>query len=239
MQITVSIPNDARFLIKANQKVEFKTPFFEKRTRNSNILLISQSLGIPPKKIFKFLKKFVGDSVKKGDLIGIKKDLFSTKRIVSSFDGVIKEIDYEEGKIIIESFKDSNVFSTYFKGTVVELKKDRAIIKVESGKEYELKKAGTDFGGPTLYEKDISRVDGLRADQIERKILIFDSPTSFVLTKMEALGLKGMVSLRLLTEESHLPMAQLRSIDDFKQILSQQFPYCLVNQKLSKIYFYR
>jgi len=239
MQITVSIPNHAHLLIKANQKVEFKTPFFEKRTQNSNILLISQSLGIPPKKIFKFLKKFVGDSVKKGDLIGIKKDLFSTKRVVSSFDGIIKEIDYEEGKIVVESFKDSSVFSAYFKGTVVEIKKDRAIIKVENGKEYELKKAEMDFGGPTLYEKDISQVGGLRADQIEGKILIFDSPTSFVLTKMEALGLKGMISLRLLTEESRLPMAQLRSIDDFKQILSQQFPYCLVNQKLSKIYFYK
>lgn len=239
MQITVSIPDDAHCLIKTNQKVDFKTPFFEKRTQNSNILLISQELRIPPKKIFKFLKKFVGDTVKKGDLIGIKKDLFSTKRIVSSFDGVIKEIDYEEGKIIIDSFKDSNEFSAYFKGTAVEIKKDRAIIKVEGGKEYELKKAGMDFGGPTLYEKDISQVDSLHADQIEEKILIFDSPTSFVLTKMEALGLKGMVSLRSLTEEPRLPMAQLRSIDDFKQILSQQFSYCLVNQKLSKIYFYR
>jgi len=53
------------------------------------------------------------------------------------------------------------------------------------------------------------------------------------------LGGIGFITLTRLPEQSSKPQAQIKIIEDFKKVLTLKYPYCLVNKKDSKIYFYQ
>jgi len=69
-------PKTVSVFLKKGQEVDFDTPFLDTE-ENVNIQIpIANSLNISPSKIFNFLKKFVGENIKKGDIIAVKRDFF-------------------------------------------------------------------------------------------------------------------------------------------------------------------
>ncbi len=77
MNLSFSLPQNSTCLLKVGQKVDFETPFFAGRKSEDVTILIAEKMGIPPAKIFTYLKKFVGDTVKKGDILAAKKGLLT------------------------------------------------------------------------------------------------------------------------------------------------------------------
>ncbi len=229
MQVTLTIPDDAKCLLKAGQTVDIGMPFLEKKETITVTLEAASYLGIAPSKIFNHLRKFVGDAVNIGDLIGINKGLLSTKKMKSKFSGIIKEIDHTTGNIIIVTAGSANmVQKTFFRGEISAVNKQTITVELKKSREFPLQKSTADFGGKVLYTED--GLDG--------KIFFSETITGYLQQKAEAIGATGFVTLTHLNEQTNLPFAQLKNIADSKKILDLQLPYCLINREHSTIYFY-
>lgn len=235
MLIIISIPEDAKCLLKAGQNVDFDTPFLEYKTAIEVDINISKKIGIEPNKIFNFLKKFVGEKVCKGEILAVKKGLFATNKVICDQDGVIKEINHYEGTLIIKVFKDNkNINLAYFKGDITDINKNEVILKVKDGEEINLKKVSADFGGETFYYIN----DNLNTHDVADKIVICKEINSYAQSKSEALGARALITLIKPNDLSNIPQAQVKEIEDFNKIIQHKNPYCLVNKKSSKLYLY-
>ncbi len=229
MLVTLAILSDAKCVLKSGQAIAFGSPYLEKKVTNVVTVPAAHSLGISPAKIFNHLRKFVGDDVKTGDLLGINKGLFSTKKIYSEYTGVIKEIDHHNGNIVITTTTTSEKsLKSFFKGDVVEVKKNEIVIELKKGKEYSILNATDNFGGEVSYS----------TDKTAAKIIVAATLTPYTQLKLEAVGITGFILLTKLGEKTDLPVAQIKNIDDFKEITKLHFPYCLIDKEHSKIYFY-
>lgn len=94
MHLKIKLPETGECLIKVGDSVDFSTPFVLVNKAVEVQIPIAQKLGIKPDKIFRHLKKFVGEKLAKGDVIAAKKSLFSTQKIHAPSEGLIKEIDH-------------------------------------------------------------------------------------------------------------------------------------------------
>src|SRR5438067_2085971 len=114
--ISISIPHTGgALLVKEGQKVDFKTPLLETPVSTTISINIASHLGIAPSQIFLSIKKVVGENIQKGELLAQKKTLLSKKTFTSPYEGVLKEINHEDGTIVIEiSEEDNSVVHCYF-----------------------------------------------------------------------------------------------------------------------------
>jgi len=237
MTIELKIPINAHLLVKENQSVDFQTPFFELKTKKNINIPVAKKLSIKPDKIFRYLKKLVGENIEKGEVIAERKTFFSSQKIVSSNSGVIKEINHDLGEITLEiNEKDEQIRSCYFKGKIKKIEKNKIEIDIEKKIEVEGKNIEKDLGGEVFYLKETEQIT---ADKINKKIVVSETLKSFNQIKIEALGALGFITLTKLTEPSNLFSCQIKKIDDFKKILTLQYSYCLIYEGSSKIIFYQ
>lgn len=238
MSIIITIPEDTKCLLKSGQAVDFLTPFLENKVISDIAIPVAKKLNIASDKIFNYLIKFVGDSVEKNDIIAEKKSLLGNTSIVSETKGIIKEINHNSGEMVIStSIAQKGHISAYFKGEVIDIEKKQLKLKAQEVREFTCKQTASDFGGETFYLQDTSK--SIFAPQMSNKIMITESITPYLLTKAEALGIKGFISLKNPPQDSNLAKVQIKNIDDFKKIFHLNLPYCLINKQYSKIYFYR
>ncbi|MEK7633408.1 MAG: hypothetical protein AAB437_01025, partial [Patescibacteria group bacterium] len=178
MLISIPIYTADRCLLKEGQSVDFKTPFLEKKVEEEVNISIAKSLGVPPQKIFHYLKKFVGESVEKGEIIAVNKSMFSTKKIISKYSGQIKEINHSDGSITISSkTKIDNVVNAFFKGNVNKIKKNEILIETNKGEQFPAKNVSHDFGGKTFYS--INNSD-FTSENLLNSVVVCDSITTYL-----------------------------------------------------------
>lgn len=238
MIISIPIPEGTKCLLKIGTAVDLGQDFLEIENKVSVTIPLAKKFNIPAKDIFKHIKKFVGEPLTKGEILAVKKGFFTTTKILSEYEGTIKEIDHHEGHLVIEtSTGEKNKLPAYFKGEIESINKSELKIKVKTGKEYPLKKTSGNFGGKAIYIED-SGVNSITAD-CNTAIGIAESFTSYSQSKTEALGIDGYISLNTLPEETRLPHAQIKQINDFKKIFEHKLNYCIINEKKSTIIFYQ
>jgi len=238
MVITIDIPEGGQLLLKMGQKVDLETPLMETKTEEKTELLIAKELNIPPDKIFQHLKKFVGDHIKKNDLLAIKKGFFSKQDFFSPIEGIINEIDHVDGKLVVTIEKSGkNTVPTLIKGEVIKVGKRQVEIKVKKGEEFLLKTISQDFGKQCYYPQSTNEPE-LKPEEIAHKIVFAKSISDYLQRKIEALDAQGFVTLNKLSEPTDLPIAQVKNIADFEKIIHFKYPYCFLSQKLSKIFVY-
>lgn len=237
MIISIAIPEHAKCLLKNGSNVDIGTPFLEFSTQSLVNIPLAKKLKIHPASIFKYIKKFVGEPLKKGEVLALKKGFFSSTKILSEYDGIIKEIDHDDGQLLIEiENNEKKKTLAYFKGEVEEINKYELQLKVKTGKEYLTKKTTGNFGGQTMYLKDSD--DKTITAECNNSICVVESPTSYTQSKTEALGINGFITLNSLPEETNLPNALFKQISDIKKVMEYKLPYCIVNEKKGTITFY-
>lgn len=237
MLITVSPSVSDHCLLKEGQVVDFETPFLQKKIEQEINISISKNLNVPPEKIFHYLKKFVGESIEKNEIIALNKGIFTTKKIVSKYSGLIKEINHSDGSITILSKTEAeNTINSCFKGKVRNIKKNELSIEVGKGEQFPAKNISQNFGGKTFY---LDENPDFNSENLFNSIVVCENITSYYKAKAEALGCQGFLSLNKLTEESSAPFAQLKNINDYKKIVKSKFTYCTILSNSSNIYFYQ
>lgn len=235
----ISIPLDKKddIQVKPGQKVDFGTPLGHDTTVTEVKILLSEKLGLQPKKIFSYLKKFVGDEIKKGDLLAEKKGVFSIKKYLSEHEGIIKEVNHDQGYLVVKTtVVEGREKKAYFKGEVAEVEKDSLKLKVNKYKEFTIKEDAKNFGGPAVYIKSASDID-FNSD-FENKIICVEAFSGLDQVKLEALGAAGFVTMAGLPESTGLAACRVKDPHDWEKILEANFPYCLIDGNNNTIYFY-
>jgi len=237
MIITIIIPKDTKLLVKSGQTVDFDTPLVEKHLQTDIKISIDKKLGIKPDKIFHYLQKFVGETVEKDEVLAFKKGVFLSKKVISNYKGIVKEINHNDGMMLIACDVDEKkYFPAYFKGEITEIINGSELrLKVKEAKEYEAKNISDDFGAQVFYYK---KGADLNSANINCKIVVAKEINPFEQIKIEALGGKGFVTLNKIPNMQKLPNVQFKKIEDFDHAVKNNFPYCLIQKSSSKIYFY-
>lgn len=236
MLIIVPLSVSDHCLLKEDQIVDFETPFLQKKIEEEVSISIAKNLNVSPQRIFHYLKKFVGESIEKDEIIAVNKGMFTTKKIVSKYSGLIKEINHSNGSITILSKTEvENTINSFFKGKIVKIKKNELSIEVGKGEQFPAKNTNQNFGGKTFYADNSS---DFYAESVANSIVVCENITSYYKSKAEALGCKGFLSLSKLSEDLGTPFTQLKNINDYKKIVKTKFAYCTVVSSSSTIYFY-
>lgn len=238
MQISVFYPSSFKCLLQNGQNVDFDTLYLEQELSTDIAIAVAKKLRIKPNHIFRYLKKFVGEKIHQGEILAEKKGLIGATKVIINQEGIIKEIDHNQGLVIISTPQEkTKSIKAFFKGEVLEIKKGIILIKVKKGESFPIKNAINNFGGETFYF--LNKFTDLLNSQLSNKIVISESVSDYFQTKIETLGAKGFVLLNKLPQNTNTNFAQIKNIDDFKKIIKLKFPYCLINKDSSTIYFYQ
>ena len=235
MVVSLNIPDDVGILVKKGQLVNYSTPLWEKVSEETIEIDIAKKLAIKPEKIFDYLKKFIGDQVKKDEVIAEKKGFLFNKEILSPKEGEIKEINHESGVVIISSLTQKEIIYSFFKGEIINVEKSLLKVKVADGHPYLIKKTDEELGGDVYYYQPNNF---LTASDVEEKIVIFNEIDPIQQIKIEALGAKAFIGAKMISETTHLPFFQLKNQKDIEKIFQFKKSACLIVKNESKIIFY-
>lgn len=244
MILSITVPINGELLIKAGDKVDFSTPLVNNHIKKEIKIPLARSLHINPKKIFTVLNKFVGEKVKKGDIIAQHKAFLTKNKYISEHEGTLKEVNHNDGFITLEIASDeTTLLKAFFKGEVVEIEqnkeKEKTIIhyKVHNAKQYDMKDAEDYFGGPVYYHKR-TEPQLITEEQVSGYIIFTKTLLAYEQTKLETLGASGFIVLHSLPEKTTVPHAKIKEIPDWEELHSLKLPYCTIDQELSRIYLY-
>lgn len=238
MIIELPIPKGKKILIKEKDDVNFDTPLVKVINVKSIKIPISQELDIPPKKIFLTLTKNVGDQINLGDIIAKKKSLLSEKKYLSDFAGVLKEIDHDEGSILIEAEdKEGEKINSFFKGKVHKIKDGIIEIEVQAAEKFQLIEASDNFGGEVTIadEQDLNKIK----QNISNKVLLIKKIQTYNQLKLEVMGAVGYITIEPLSKQIDIPYARIKNIEDWEKIKKLNLPYCSIIKSQNIVYFYR
>lgn len=237
MLINIPLSVSDNCLLKEGQTVDFNDPFLQKKVEEEINISIAKNLNVSPQKIFHYLKKFVGESIEKNEILAINKGMFTTKKIVSKYSGLIKEINHSDGSITVLSKTEiENTIHSYFKGKVNKIKKNELSIEVNKAEEFPAKNVNQNFGGKVFYTDEKSNFN---SENVLNSIIVCENITSYYKAKAEALGCHGFLSLSKLPDDLEIPSAQLKNINDYKKIIKEKFTYCTILSNSSIIYLYQ
>lgn len=232
MTIKLSLPPDVVIKPKKGDAVNFGDPLYEYSFSKKITINIAQKLGIKPDNIFQYLVKIIGEPIRKGELLAVKKSFFSPKKIYSSYDGIIKDINHQTGEVIIMSNKDcqKKVIVANFKGVIEDFNQTYLKIKIKEGKPFFLKEINQDGGGESYYFQSENSFFRLNEEEITDKIIIIENLKLIIEVKCEALGAKGFVFLKG-QPSTNLPWAKIKNIDDYQKLYQLKKKYVIFSKR--------
>jgi len=241
MNISLNYPAGAKLLLKSGQEVDFGEPFYKIEKKRKIQIDVSKKLGISPNKIFKSLKKFVGEEMKKGDIIAEKKSFLDHQKLISDFDAQLREVNHNDGTITVDiKSEESLIKAVFFKGEVVELGKGEVKLKVNNHKEFPIREIINleegKSGGEVYY---LSEKKDVTEEEIDNRVIVAKKITAYDQAKFEALGAVGFLVQDDLPDKTDHPVAKVKGVDDLKKIQTLKLPYCIIDKRESKIIFYQ
>ncbi len=232
MLTEIPYDGDRALAIKTGMAVDFNTPLYKGSTKREERIEVASLLAIHPQTIFTHLKKNVGDTVKKGELLAEKKSFFGQKHIVSDLDGVITEVDHIEGIVLLETQSDEFVETCWFTGTIQAITKTHISLKVGSHQTVEVKHIERDFGGSVWLMH--SHTDNAPASPVA----LAEKFTTYDIAKLEALGGTGFIATYAFTGETILPHTEFKLKNGYEDAAKLTLPYCITQAHHSTIIFY-
>lgn len=241
MIIKINLPENVKLLVKENDYIDFGQPLAEKKETKEIIINLFEKLNVRSNKIFNCLKKFVGDQIKKNDLLASKKGLFYEKKIFSPVDGQIKRIDHNNGEVVIktESNKNKKILA-FFKGRIHKISDQTINLEIKKSLSLPIKKNNfPNFGGQVLYFDEKNDEKNIEEEKIENKVIVSQFLQPTIAAKLQALGSIGFVLFKKPEENFDLPIIIVKKADDIKKVKEEGFSYCLVQHLSDTIIFYQ
>lgn len=221
--------------VSVNDKLTAGQIIAEKKEKGiEEVIHVFQILRVPPQKIVKTLRKNLGDSVSKGDVLAIKKGRLrlGTKKIISEFSGTIVKIDEEKGDVLIHTgVGDKNLITIIspVDGIVDFCNNDKIVIKTERQTLLAKRAAGEEARGELFVledqEIDFSKITA----EVAKKIVLGKNFAKGSIFKVFALGALGVVGAQIgesdfedLEEKGiKLPVVQIEE-EDFDKLVKHK-----------------
>ena len=170
-------------------------------------------------------------------MVAEKNGLFAKTHYKSEVDGLIREISHTDGAIIISVDSGNDLISmSPLVGEVEEVTKKEVKIKISKSHNYEAKTMEGEGGGRVLYVK--SEHDLMSEEEVDGAIVCTESLTSYNQMKYEALGAAGFIVQKSLSEETPIPFAVVKTIQDFETLQKTASPSCFLRKDSGTIVCY-
>ncbi len=237
MVVKIQIPQNVAVLVKDGQKVDFKTSLFKKSVKRNIKIPLAKILDIKPGKIFFSLKKVVGEEVHKGEVLAIKKGFWEEKKFYSEYDGILKEINHQDGYLVIsgQTEEEESIIS-FFKGEIKGVEEGLLKVDIKAAKEFSLLASSQDFGGEVYYPK-AQDINTFKQEEIDSKVLLMKKIESFNQVRLEVIGALGFITLEPLSQKPSIHYATIKNARDWEEIVKTNLPYVVVSG--SSVYFYQ
>ena len=238
MNIVLKLPAGSDILVKEGKDIDFGADLVSENKIQDVTIELSRILSLQNRKIFDALRKFVGEKVNKGDLIAENNKMFLKKQYFSEYEGIIKEVNHDDGTLIIStrSTEKSTAASTV-KGTVEKIDKNQITVKIKEAQSYPFTELSESFGGVAVYCKP-GRAQLLSEHEIQGNIVVTEKLLPYEHIKLETLGAKAFVLKEPLTDKTFLPVIVIKDADDFSKIMSDKKAYCTADSVNGQLYFY-
>lgn len=216
--------------VTVNDKLTLETVIAEKRNGKTQVINLS-SFGFPQNSLEKSLKKSIGDSIKEGEVIAVKKGKLGlgSKKFLSRFSGIITKVNEETQEIYIRSGIDE-VTETMFSpvvGTVDFCNNEKIVIKTDKEAVIAKDALGKKADGEIYYIEslDFNKL----TSEISDKIILVKILDKTSLFKILGLDAKGIITeeiddvdfIDLNDKKIETPILSV-SEEDFKKILKNK-----------------
>lgn len=208
-QISLTLPPDSTVKVHPGDTITFDTEIAQtaQAPTTSQTIPIADSLKFSPSKVFKHLKKNIGDKIQKGDVIATKDAVFATKKFIADADGVLTGVNHHSGEITIEhttSESAKGVVLALVEGTVATTEKDMIVCKVAKTLVCELSTPTTSRVGGKIVITDNAHVSQLTLPQVQGNIILSTDGSDYVFSKLEALGASYIITDHLPRTSAHV-----------------------------------
>ena len=226
--------------VSVNDKLTAGQIIAEKKDRAvEEVIHISQILKISPQKITKALRKHLGDSISKGDIVAVKKGALGlgTKKIISDFSGTIIKINEGTGDVLIHtSSGDKNLITIIspVDGTVDFCNNEKIVIKTDREAMLAKRAEGGEARGE-LFVIDGDDIDFAKIDfGVSKKIVLGKKFEKGSIFKAFGLGALGIIGVEI--RESDLDDLSEKGIKSPVIQIEEEDYSKLVKQKNKQIY---
>lgn len=193
VSLEILLPEGSRVQVEVGDRVLRGQPVASQEGKTREIDL-GKLLGVPAKRVGKYLLSSLGSQVKKGQMLAEKKGLFKKKFFKSPIDGVLESLT-EKGILKIREKKKGQEIKIPTNGKVKKIKEEKVLIEVPV-----VKIAGDWAIGKSTWglvkicsSKEKNELADL-GEEIEGKLLAFKGEIPVALAyKAEALGATGLV----------------------------------------------
>ncbi len=199
--LPVLLPEGFTPKVSVNDKLTAGQIIAEKKEKGiEEVVHVFQILDVSPKKMAKTLRKNLGDSVSKGDVLAVKKGRLrlGTKKIISEFSGTIVKIDEEKGDVLIYTGSGDKNLTTIISpvdGIVDFCNNVKIVIKTEKQALFAKRAAGEEATGELfLIENEDIDFSNITAE-VAKKIVLGKNFAKGVIFKVFALGALGVVGV--------------------------------------------
>ncbi len=191
---------------------------------------LAQILKVKPEKVFDFMAVKIGDSIKKGEAIAVKKGFLSDKiEVKAELDGIIKSLSIQTGELVMEaSVSDNKNIKEAIEPRYVEKKRSEGVL-VQKPKDLKISKNkiigvfGFGLGAGELAVCD-KMLDFSRLKKEYKKKIVYAPSISGkgAFYKASAIGLSGLL---ILSVEKNI-------LEDLQEIAQDSnFGFLLLSEK--------
>lgn len=194
--INLPIPTTFKISVEVGDSITNKT-LLGKFLPSSHIetIHLAKLLGISNNKISKYLQKQIGEKVKAGDVIAVKKGILSSSIVRSPINGKLVELDLARGILSLAKYEDEDkeaLFSpiagkvTSISKSFIEIESESLILKSE-------KAQGREVMGKLRYIQ-AEKVGILQNyDEIDNSIVLCQTASEALLVKFSVIGVLGII----------------------------------------------
>jgi len=239
MIVPISLPEGARIVVKKGDQVDFQTPLLEEDNDQTIKVAVAQEIGVPADKIFNYLAKFVGEEVKKGEILAVKRNFFSEKKCLAEQAGTVREVNHQDGSLLIKLATNRKKHRlSFFKGLIKKVTNNILEVEIADGLSFPLRTANRLFGGPLFHLKETKKNKTLAKEDIENKIIVAQKLDAYSLVKFSTLGAKGYVLENKTGLDPDLNYGLIKKVDDLHKIFVYNRKYCLILNDKKELIIY-
>lgn len=241
--LPILLPEGFISKVSANDKLTAGDVIAEKKGKGKEeIVHLSSDLGVSPSEVKKYLKKNLGDGVKNGEVIAVKKGIFKGLKIKSPFLGTVVKIDEGKGDVYIQTEgegKNESIFSPV-DGTVDFCNNEKIVIKTDKEAIIAEDCVGEEAEGEIF---QIEKIDfnNLTSD-ISDKVIAVRKLDKVSLFKIIGLGANAVITeeiddidfIDLVEKRIKTPVMNVTD-EDFKKIIKKEGRKVYLNAKVKSI----
>ncbi len=94
-------------------------------------LNLAREMNIPPLEVNKYIKKAIGQTVYKGELLAFKKNLFGSTQIIAPTDAIFENVDRETGEITLKMIPKEVALTSGVFGVVESVDANRGEVTIK------------------------------------------------------------------------------------------------------------